>query len=131
MGDLALTMTSRDGSDKTAEVIARNDAIFRDANERIEAFAEAVEAKEHGPLPFLCECADLTCTEIITLTGSEYEALRRDPRRFATVPGHEGDEDWARVAEENDRYATIEKLGHAADVAAGLDPRSSGTHERT
>ena len=124
-------MTGRDEADKTAELVARNDAIFRDANERIEAFAESMEAKQHGPLPFLCECADLTCTEIIRLTGSEYEALRRDPRRFATVPGHEGDEVWARVVEENDRYATIEKLGHAGEVAAELDPRSSGAHERT
>lgn len=75
-----------------------------------------------------CECADVTCTEIVKITGPEYEALRTNPVRFATVPGHEGDEEWARVVVENERFATVEKLGAAAEVATELDPRG-GRHE--
>ena len=32
---------------------------------------------------YLCECSDRRCTEPIGLTGSEYEAVRAVPVRFA------------------------------------------------
>jgi hypothetical protein len=111
-----------------AEAIARNDATFRAANERVNEFANGLDDIEDMPLPFLCECADVRCTDIVRLTGAEYEAIRRDPTRFVTVPGHEGDEESTTVVEENDRYAVVEKLGAAAEVAVELDPRAgSGT----
>lgn len=106
-----------------AEQAARNDAIFREANERIESYALSIDAHGDTPLPFLCECADVTCTEIVRMTAVEYEALRQYPARFTTVPGHEGDESWARVINVNHRYAVVEKLGLAGDVATELDPR--------
>ena len=105
--------------------MARNDSIFREANERIESYVQSIDDQiDDGPLPFLCECADVTCTEIVRMTSAEYEALRGDPVRFTTVPGHEGAESWARVVDQNDRFAVVEKLGVAAEVATGLDPRS-------
>ena len=104
--------------------MARNDAIFREANERIESYVQSMDDQIDGPLPFLCECADVTCTEIVRMTSAEYEALRQDPVRFTTVPGHEGAESWARVVDRNDRFAVVEKLGVAAEVAAALDARS-------
>jgi hypothetical protein len=107
-----------------AEQVARNDAIFREANERIESYAQSMGDHGDTPLPFLCECADVTCTEIVRMTSAEYEALRQDPVRFTTVPGHEGDESWAQVVEQNERFAVVEKLGVAADVATELDSRS-------
>ncbi len=123
-GDLALTMADLDRADRTAEVSARNDAYFRDANERIDEFVQSVEGIGDEPLPFLCECADVGCTAIVRITGAEYEALRRNPVGFATVPGHESDEDWARLVSENERYAIVEKLGVAAEIAIDLDPRA-------
>jgi hypothetical protein len=107
-----------------AEAIARNDATFRAANERVSDFANGLDDMDGTPLPFLCECADIRCTEIVRLTRAEYEAVRRDPTRFATVPGHEGDEDSTTVVDENDRYAVVEKLGAAAEIAVELDPRA-------
>ena len=117
-------MAHLDRASTTAERAARNDAVFREANERIDAFVESVDGMGEEPLPFLCECADVTCTEIIKLTRAEYETLRRDPLRFAIVHGHEGDDDWARVVDENERYAIVEKVGAAAEVATELDPRA-------
>ena len=108
-----------------AEKAARNDATFREANERIESYALSMDAQGDAPLPFLCECADVRCTEIVRMTAVEYEALRQDPARFATVPGHEGDESWARVIDVNDRFAVVEKLGVAGDVARELDSRNA------
>ena len=110
--------------------MARNDAVFRAANEQIDAFVKSMDRAADDQLPFLCECADVTCTEIVQITSSEYEDLRRHPAWFATVRGHEGDEHWARVVQENDRYTVIEKVGAAAEVAAELDPRGGGD-ERT
>ena len=104
--------------------MARNDSIFREANERIESYVQSLGDQIEGPLPFLCECADVTCTEIVRMTPAEYQALRQDPVRFTTVPGHEGAESWAKVVDQNDRFAVVEKLGVAAEVATGLDPRS-------
>jgi hypothetical protein len=120
-GDLA-AMTAR----SQAEAVARNDALFRDANERINDVARSFDPDDGALLPFLCECADVRCTEVVQLSAREYEELRRDPTRFATAPGHEGGDTSARVVAENDRYATVEKLGAAARVAVELDRRAGG-----
>ena len=119
-GNVALAMEAKE----KAEAIARNDATFRAANERVNDFASGLDDIDDTPLPFLCECADVRCTEIVRLTAAEYEAIRSDATRFATVPGHEGDEESTTVVEENDRYAVVEKLGAAAEVAVELDPRA-------
>ena len=122
MGDLPGAMAQPEHL--AAEQMARNDAIFREANERIESHVRSMGDDIDGPLPFLCECADVTCTEIVLMTAAEYGAVRQDPVRFTTVPGHEGAESWARVVDRNDRFAIVEKLGVAADVATELDARS-------
>jgi hypothetical protein len=111
----------------TAERVARNDALLRDSNEKIDDVAKLLEGYEEGLLPFLCECADVGCTEILQLTGAEYEAVRQHPTRFINVPGHHvAAQGWARVVEERGRYSIVEKIGEAADVVRELDPRSAG-----
>jgi hypothetical protein len=69
------------------ELAAGNEATFRDANERIKSTALQVEAK--GMIPFLCECGERRCTELVRLTLEEYEQIRAEPLRFFVVPGHE------------------------------------------
>ncbi len=106
-----------------AEQVARNDAVFRAANERIESAAADLRAAE--PLPFICECADTSCLELILLTRSEYEEIRRHATWFAVVSGHEGGSDSAsRVVEERDGYVIVEKVGKGAGVAEALDQRT-------
>lgn len=105
-----------------AEQVARNDAVFRAANERIRDAAAGLDAGD--PLPFICECADLACRELIPLTREEYEDVRTHATWFAVSPGHEGGSDGAsRVVEHGDAYVVVEKLGRASDVAEALDPR--------
>ena len=100
--------------------IARNQGVFRDANERIEESVEALELT--GQTPYLCECGDERCSAAIMLTREEYEAVRADATRFLVTPGHEipGVE---TVVEEKDRYRVIEKLGVGRDVAREDDRR--------
>jgi hypothetical protein len=106
-----------------AEQVARNDAVFRAANERIEQAAADLRAAE--PLPFICECADTSCLELILLTRSEYEEVRRHSTWFVVASGHEDGSDGAsRVVEERDAYAIVEKIGKGAAVAETLDQRA-------
>ena len=115
--------------DTVAERVARNDATFRAANERIRAFAASIDADDERLLPFLCECADLQCTTVVRLAAEEYEAIRRDPRRFVNAPEHESNGlGWCRVVHEFDRYTVVEKIGEAGELAEELDPR---TRERS
>jgi hypothetical protein len=81
-----------------------------------------------GLLPVLCECADLTCTEVVQLTHEEYEQVRADPRSFLTAPGHEGNaEPWGRVVAHRGRYVVVEKIEEAAETAERLDPRGGAS----
>jgi thioesterase domain-containing protein len=117
-------MASQEQRDPVAERVARNDAIFREANERIRAAAASMQLEQSDMLPFLCECADESCTTIIKLTTSEYEAVRGAPTLFINAKGHHVNaEGWGRVVDEFDRYSVIEKLGDAGEIVLELDPR--------
>jgi len=105
----------------SAERIARNDAIFRQANEAIRAAAEGGDF-DAEPVPFICECADPACQEIIQLTLEQYAEIRSDPRLFLNVPGHQAAaQGWARVVETHDGYVVVEKIGPAGELSERLD----------
>jgi hypothetical protein len=57
---------------------------------------------------FVCECGDHACTDGITLTVDEYDAVRGHATRFAIVRGHEF-EFGERVVSVNDGFAVVEK----------------------
>ena len=118
-------MRSQEQRDPLAERIALNDATFREANERIRGVAASMHLDDSGSLlPFICECADESCTTIIKLTGSEYESVRRVATLFINAKGHHvSAQGWARVVDESDRYSVVEKLDDAAEIVSELDPR--------
>jgi hypothetical protein len=97
---------------------ARNQALMREVNERIEALAETA-----GEMEILCECADIECSETIQVSVAEYERARSSPTRFPVVVGHDFPE-FEDVAEVSDGYAVVQKKGAAAEEATRLDPRS-------
>ena len=97
---------------------ARNQALWREVNERIEAIAATA-----GDLELLCECADMECTETVTMSVAEYEQIRASSVRFPVKHGHDYPE-FESIVEENGRYAIVQKRGKAAEVSAKLDPRS-------
>ena len=69
------------------ERIVLNDATFREANDRIEVKAEE-HTQEGDVVPFVCECADPNCREIVHMTLDEYRTMRSDPTLFVNLPGH-------------------------------------------
>jgi hypothetical protein len=99
-----------------------NEAVFREVNERIEQLADSFDLGDQ-PLDLVCECADASCVQRISLPRSGYERLRRDPRFFVVYPGHV-DESVERVVDERRSYVVVEKQeGEPAQVAERTDPR--------
>lgn len=105
----------------SARRAAENESIFRDANERVEERLGELTLEE-GRSPFLCECENLRCREMVRLTREEYESVRSRPNRFVVARGHPYTE--ASVVDETEQFQVIEKTGRAGEVAEELDPRS-------
>jgi hypothetical protein len=99
------------------ERAARNQALFREVNERIEALSKPAYSRA-----FVCECCDPECIQTLAITIGEYEQMRSDGNRFAVLPGHE-ERDVEDVVEATERYLIVAKLGTGGTVAEQLDPR--------
>lgn len=110
-----------EGSERRGDRAARNEALFRRVNERVEEVSQAFQSILEDA-DFFCECADVDCMEQMRMTLREYEALRDVSTHFAVKPGHVAPED-ERVVEERVGYVVVEKIGHAGERAAELDPR--------
>jgi len=104
------------------ERLAKNEAFFRQVNERIKDVAGGFGGDRYE---FLCECANPGCAERITLSIEEYEAVRANPARFVLARGHVEPE-IEHVIERRQDHVVIEKDGTAGDIAAKLDPRAAG-----
>jgi len=105
---------------------ARNQALFREVNERIAELAAHFEVAS-GPQAFVCECSQLGCTELLRLPATAYSRLRDDPTTFLVLAGHE-DLDHETVLERTDGYLLVRnKPGVAAQIARETaKPRNSG-----
>jgi hypothetical protein len=104
-----------------AEQAAANESTFREANERLERRADELSPGD-GRTPFLCECEDQRCTQVILLTHEEYEAVRAEPRTFALALGHQSPDD--RVRRELDGFVVVEKTGAEGELVEERDPRA-------
>jgi hypothetical protein len=101
---------------ETERRVAFNEATFREINEGVRG------ERPDGRLSFRCECGRLGCNRLIALSRDEYEGVRRSPRRFFMLPGHEIPE-FEQVVERRDRYTVVEKNENVADIAERTYPR--------
>ena len=117
--------------DERLERTARNEALIREVNERIEQLDKAAEEASLAPdaafFEFLCECGrddgDFSCVEYVQMTIEEYEQVRSQDDRFAVYPGHEQEElEW--VVARNERFAVVDKRP-AAEPFVEDDPRGA------
>ena len=110
-------------TDEPARRIGRNEALYRQVNERIEDLNEAFGSIA-GEFSIVCECGDLECMEQVAVSRDVYEHARANPTRFIVKPGHEMP-DMEGIVEREDGYFVIEKEPAAARrLAEELDPRS-------
>jgi hypothetical protein len=106
---------------------AKNQSLLREVNERIEhltagqsaSFEEMRLGKE---IDLACECMDETCTERVTMTLGEYEAVRAASNSFFVKPGHDVP-DVEEIIRKEAHYVVVSKIGAGAAVAERLDPR--------
>jgi hypothetical protein len=101
--------------------IGRNQALFREVNERIEQVSGALRTGTDR-LMILCECGNETCAEHIEVSLSDYERIRADSTLFLLRPGHAKPE-VEEVVERHEGYEVARKDGPAAEAAEELDPR--------
>ena len=106
--------------------IGETQVEFRNANEKIQASADGFAI--HGSIPFVCECPDRDCLELVRLSFDEYEAIRQHPTRFFNITGHERssvETGAERIVAVADELTVVEKIGVAGEVAAEAYPRQS------
>jgi hypothetical protein len=111
--------------DERLERQARNEALFRDVNERIATLGAAAEAwSPDGTVEFLCECGENGgCGERIRVPLEVYERVRAQDDRFVVRPGHETPE-LERAVEWSDDYVVVDKV-RAAEPFVQDDPRGN------
>ena len=96
---------------------AKNQALYRNVNERIEALAASFENLSRNRIEtFVCECADPSCVEQVHLSIGDYERVREDGNRFVVRAGHVFP-DIDDVVATHDGYAVVAKRGAGAGAA--------------
>ncbi len=100
------------------ERAARNEALFREINEHVQALSD----EDDESALFICECGDTDCVGRLQVPIVVYEETRAHSRRFLVLPSH--DDGFERVVEAGDGYLVVEKGGEAGHVADATDPRA-------
>ena len=105
--------------DRRELAIARNEALFREVNERR-------AGDDPGLVDYTCECGKLDCHAQIRLGAEDYRAVRHDDRRFFVCPGHEI-EDVEQVVDRHDNHWVVEK---PPERCAGIESRQAAPVDR-
>jgi hypothetical protein len=98
--------------------LARNEAIFREVNERIEELTPGDESLE-----ILCECGNPDCRQPLKVSVAEYERVRKEPTNFLVAPGH-AILAIEEVVDGTEGFEVVRKLAEEGELARKTDPRS-------
>ena len=104
---------------------ARNEALFREVNERIAEIGEQAQAwSPDGMVEFMCECGEEGgCGERVRVPLDVYERVRQQDDRFVVRPGHETLE-IEHAVEWTDDYVVVDKIAAVEPLVAD-DPRGA------
>ncbi|TMM25960.1 MAG: hypothetical protein E6F94_07320 [Actinobacteria bacterium] len=100
------------------ERLARNQALFREVNERL---LELSDGFQDGSMQFVCECSNEDCTETVTMNHQAYESVRAHSTFFVIVSGHEILQ-VEKVIDSRDGWTIVQKVTES-DYAVETDPR--------
>ena len=111
-------MSTSDQDSERAVRLARNQALYREVNERVKQINEAFDSLV--PLgDWICECGNDGCAQRVALTSDEYHAVRKVETHFAVAPEDRHlFPEVERVVQRHERYWVVEKFGTAAAVAS-------------
>jgi hypothetical protein len=105
---------------------ARNEALFREVNERIADLGNRAQAWSPGGTDFLCECGEQGgCGQRVRVPIDVYERVRSQDDRFIVRPGHESPE-IERAVEWTDDYVVVDKIP-AVEPYVADDPRGAAS----
>jgi hypothetical protein len=108
--------------DRRTDALAKNEALFREVNEQVDAIDRQMGPSAGESTEYLCECSRAECVERVRVTRAEYERVRQSPIRFLLAHGHEVPE-IETVVEETDRFSVVEKRPGERDIARASSPR--------
>ena len=100
------TSRGRDPGDNTVAKARENEERFAAANAQIGTAADALHIQES--VPFLCECSNMRCTEIIQVSHAAYVDLKSQESTFILLTGHE-DADVEQVVGQRNGYLLVQK----------------------
>jgi hypothetical protein len=99
----------------SAERRVRNEALFREVNERI----HDLSLMNPAPAEYLCECGRPECMSAFPVPPETYTSVREHELRFLVRPDHV-DPELEVVVERTERYAVVEKVGAAAEAVESV-----------
>lgn len=90
--------------------MAKNQAVFREVNERIRELSERLRSDAPTDLvSFVCECSASDCHATVELTLVEYKRVRSEPGQFVAAVDH-GHPDSEREVLRTSRYVVFAKV---------------------
>jgi recombinational DNA repair protein RecR len=102
--------------------VGKNEALFRNVNERIEQLNESF-ATVTDTFEVICECGDSGCVTQIAIASDAYERVRTDATLFIVAPGHENSE-LEDIVDTQGVYHVVRKhAGLPGRIAEETDPR--------
>ena len=105
--------------------LARNEAVYRDVNEQIDALNSLGPALPRFPI--VCECASEGCAQTLTIEHELYEAVRAHPERFIVKSGHVSPMVDEVVEDLGELVVVAKRAGKPREVAEATDPRTNVT----
>jgi hypothetical protein len=97
--------------------LAKNEARFRDINERLARDLRRMRRRA-GPVErFVCECSRPDCTQMIEVALDAYAQVRTDPRHFVVKRGHALGEIEFVVRQETTHDVVEKRAGRPAAIA--------------
>jgi P2-related tail formation protein len=106
--------------DERVRRIGENEALFREVNERVDDINEVFETLTQR-MQVVCECGNIDCIQLLTITPDEYRRVRDDSAAFVVARGHIAP-DTEHVVETSEDYDVVRKLeGAPAELARELD----------
>jgi hypothetical protein len=98
------------------ERITKNEALFREVNERI----EELQPDQLPSFEVVCECGDRECHQTLEVGTDDYARVRSHPTHFFVTPGHEIP-DVETVIETTARFNVVEKHVDEEQIARLTD----------
>jgi hypothetical protein len=98
------------------ERLAKNEALFREVNQRI----EEIQGPAVTTFDVVCECGDADCNETLEINPDKYGEVRTQPTHFLVIPGHEI-LDVETVIESTARFNVVEKHTGEEEIARLTD----------